>query len=392
MKKYLAVLVFVLLLSMFYPNVVRAESCEDRDYQCIECSYDNDQFVYVAYSDAAGNVIIDEEESEKFESNTFTYDDRVKGADFINEEGTQLSCPYMRIARDVSKMADPQDDVPYLITASQSMPNIKDNNLEKVFSPTTDGPTEKKFVGDVSEDVKSKKTCLLVDTNQKVNGESLKVRVTYDGNDFDFDVPTGYKANIPRGSSLDSLKEEFKKDCSDMNVYLYITDDDDTGEKIVEILVNNISGSHKASTMNDISDSDTIDRKSGYGQSDDFTPGELCKDGNCDISIEGFCGTAPVKRTLKFIGMLVVVLKILVPVIIVGMGVVNLVKVIISGKDEEMRKNIQSVVKRLIVGVVIFLLPGIIDFVFDAVTRVVGSDNSSVTSCEACILDLENCK
>ena len=128
------------------------------------------------------------------------------------------------------------------------------------------------------------------------------------------------------------------------------------------------------------------------GQSDDFTPGELCKDGACDISLSGFCSNPPVKATLRFLGVLLVIAKILVPIIIIAVGVISLVRAIIAGKEDETKKYIYSVIKRVLVGVVIFLLPGIIDFVFDTVSGVVGAQNSSVSTCEACILDVDNCK
>ena len=391
MKKCFAFLVFILLLNIFYISVVQADTCDERPYQCIKCSYDNGNFVYVVYSDGAGNAKIDEAESQKYKSSTFRVIDNVKGADFINEDSTELSCPYIRRVYDTSQRVDVQDESPYVITASQAIPSIKDKNLEKVFSPTSSGPTNKPFISDVGDDVKANKTCLFVDTTHLNHGESLKIRATYNGTDFDFDVPSGYKANIPRGESLEKLKEEFKKSCSEMKVRFLFVDDDDTGEKIVEIVVGNISGSHEIVSMDNISDPDTIDQRSGFAK-DDFTPGELCKDGACDISLSGFCSNPPVKATLRFLGILLVIAKILVPIIIIAVGVISLVRAIIAGKEDETKKYIYSVIKRVLVGVVIFLLPGIIDFVFDTVSGVVGVQNSSVSTCEACILDVDNCK
>ena len=135
---------------------------------------------------------------------------------------------------------------------------------------------------------------------------------------------------------------------------------------------------------------DSPDSPSGNSKS--FTPAKLCEDDQCDISVDGFCSHPHVKQTLRFIGIVLVIAKILVPILIIGMGVVNLVQVIIAGKDEEMKKHMTSVLKRLIVGVAIFLLPGIIDFIYDTVSSLIGASNSSTSICENCILDLEKCK
>ena len=394
MKKINFFIIFTFILFSFSIIGVKADSCDDKTYQCIECSYDNGNFTYVVYSDGAGNAKIDEDNSKKYVSNTFTINDKVKGADFINEDGTGLACPFVRRLRDDSKAADAQDDVPYVLTASQIKPESKFGQVVKIFEPVSTGPTSKPFVDEVSEDVKATKTCLFVDTNHKDNdGESLKIRITNHGSDFSFDeVPRGFRVNIPRGESFSKLQAEFEKDCSEMEVYFLVVDDDDTGEKIVEVVLEEIADSKKTVSMDNISDPDTIDKKSQFGQKDTFTPAELCDNGNCDISIDSFCDTAPVKRTFRFIGMTFVIFKILIPLILVGIGVVNLVQVIIAGKDEDMKKRMQGLFKRIVIGIVIFLLPGIIDFLFDTLNGILGGQDSSISACEDCLLDLKNCE
>ncbi|MBR1748605.1 MAG: hypothetical protein IJ743_02275 [Bacilli bacterium] len=392
MKKINFFIIFTFILFSFSIIDVKANSCDDKTYQCIECSYDSGNFTYVVYSDGAGNAKIDEDNSKKYESNTFTINDKVKGADFINEDGTGLACPFVRRLRDDSKAADSQDDVPYVLTASQAKPESKFGQVVKIFEPVSTGPTSKPFVDEVSEDVKATKTCLFVDASHKNNdGESLKIRISNNGSDFSFEeVPRGFKVNIPRGESFAKLQEEFKKDCSEMEIYFLVIDDDDTGEKIVEVVLEEIADSKKVVSMNNISDPDTIEKKSQSGQKDTFTPAELCDNGECDISMDSFCDEAPVKQTFRFIGMSIVLLKILVPIILIGMGIVSLVQVILSGKEDEMKKRLVGIVKRVLIGIVIFLLPGIIDFLFDTVSGVIGGERDSNT-CESCLLDLEHC-
>lgn len=126
------------------------------------------------------------------------------------------------------------------------------------------------------------------------------------------------------------------------------------------------------------------------------SPGKICgKDGeNCNVSLATFCTDAKVARILKGVGTLIVIAKILVPAIIILMGFVNLFKIITAGKEDEARKYAKSIVTKVIIGVIIFLLPGLINFVFDIANNIIASNNdyqSEFTNCEKCILDIGEC-
>lgn len=119
-----------------------------------------------------------------------------------------------------------------------------------------------------------------------------------------------------------------------------------------------------------------------------FNPGELCQGDNCNISLENFCYLPTVSRTMKFIGLGLFILKILVPAIIIIMGVVNLFKIITSGKMDDAKKYGKTIIRNIIIGIIIFLAPGIIDFVFTSADNIISPDTeSSVSNCEKCLLD-----
>lgn len=127
-----------------------------------------------------------------------------------------------------------------------------------------------------------------------------------------------------------------------------------------------------------------------------YSPGKICgKDGeNCNVSLATFCTNAKVARILKGVGTLIVIAKILVPAIIILMGFVNLFKIITAGKEDEARKYAKSIITKVIIGVIIFLLPGLINFVFDIANNIIASSNeyqSEFTNCEKCILDIGEC-
>lgn len=119
-----------------------------------------------------------------------------------------------------------------------------------------------------------------------------------------------------------------------------------------------------------------------------FDPDKLCENGNCDISLDNFCGEPTVARTLKFVGLLLFIAKILVPAIIIIMGFVNLFKIITSGKEDDAKKYAKTIVRNIVIGVVIFLAPTIIQMVFDAADDIISPDErSDFANCVNCILD-----
>lgn len=127
-----------------------------------------------------------------------------------------------------------------------------------------------------------------------------------------------------------------------------------------------------------------------------LTPSEICGENgeNCNVSLATFCTEAKVARLLKGVGILIVIAKILVPAIIILMGFVNLFKIITAGKEDEAKKYAKSIVTKIIIGVIIFLLPGLINFVFDIANNIIASNNeyqSEFTNCEKCILNISEC-
>lgn len=127
-----------------------------------------------------------------------------------------------------------------------------------------------------------------------------------------------------------------------------------------------------------------------------YSPSEICGENgeNCDVSLSSFCTKPKVARILKGVGILIVIAKILVPAIIILMGFFNLFKIITAGKEDEARKYAKSIITKVIIGVIIFLMPGLINFVFDIANNIIASNNdyqSEFTNCEKCILNISEC-
>ncbi len=57
--------------------------------------------------------------------------------------------------------------------------------------------------------------------------------------------------------------------------------------------------------------------------------------------------------------------KFVVPVLIIGLSIIDYMKALVAQKPEEIKKATQRLVKRIIIGVLIFVLPTILEFVLD---------------------------
>ena len=106
-------------------------------------------------------------------------------------------------------------------------------------------------------------------------------------------------------------------------------------------------------------------------------------------TVGSICAKPYYRKPMKFIGTLVGFVKILVPIIIICFGVMDLYKAITGSKDEALPKAIKMICIRVLAGVFIFLLPGIVQFVLGLVNEWSGYKNNWCC-CTECILT-NNC-
>lgn len=106
-----------------------------------------------------------------------------------------------------------------------------------------------------------------------------------------------------------------------------------------------------------------------------------------------FCEYSGVVRTFKVIGILINIVKIVVPILIVITAIINITKTILSGKAEDLKASAIQLIKQIIAGLIIFIIPTVLDYAFDKLaTDGTSYDPSGFAVCTNCLFDTEHCK
>lgn len=80
---------------------------------------------------------------------------------------------------------------------------------------------------------------------------------------------------------------------------------------------------------------------------------------------KGFCYDT--SAIFQFIGFIVLVLKIIIPIILIVIGMIALGKAVVADDDKEIKTAVTSLLKKFIAAVLIFFIPSIISALFSVV-------------------------
>jgi len=114
------------------------------------------------------------------------------------------------------------------------------------------------------------------------------------------------------------------------------------------------------------------------------------KNTDTDTGTVTYCNDPAIKKPLVFIGNIINIAKILLPLILIIFGVIDFFKAVISLKPEELGKSIKSLVMRTVAAVIIFFIPTIISLVFKLLDDW-SLIKSEYTVCSTCLLEPKNC-
>ncbi len=339
-------------------------TCDDSDYQCISCTFDTSNYhtVYYVRSDGNGNASVTfSTETEYTSRMNFHINSSATSSDFYDESQGKLVCP--------STIYTKFSGGGININIDMSFSEMEDYNSYNIVSQEDNG---RQYLDDSLENEPILCAVPAVDASDFSQSLGWDATVRVDGNgNVSFEVNSEYDVGWIADGITASM---FQNGCPDG---LMVTCGGNQSAMVCNLTFEDLSGSHGGS--NDPNDTP-------------FNPNDACQGGRCNISMGEICKDANVSNTLRSIGIIIIIIKVLVPAVIIIVGIKNLFMIITSGKEEDVKKYTKAIVIRVVIGVAIFLLPGIINFIYDAAQDVIGGGQSnSFDNCWNCLFDIDQC-
>lgn len=104
--------------------------------------------------------------------------------------------------------------------------------------------------------------------------------------------------------------------------------------------------------------------------------------------IGGFC--TDTANIWHLVGLIVYIIKIVIPLILIVMGMIDLGKAVINSDEKAINKAVGTLVKRFIAAIVVFFIPTIVNAVFGIIGIVSGNAKADYQTCVDCVT--ETCK
>ena len=100
---------------------------------------------------------------------------------------------------------------------------------------------------------------------------------------------------------------------------------------------------------------------------------------------QNFC--SDIIKTLRLVSISVMIVRICVPIFIIVMGTMDIYNTVSSGKNDDLKKNLTTLGKRMIIGLIVFFIPTIVRLVVNGL----GGNDSNYQVCVNCIGNPKNC-
>ena len=86
-------------------------------------------------------------------------------------------------------------------------------------------------------------------------------------------------------------------------------------------------------------------------------------------------------RIWQIVGYIIVIVKIVIPLVIIILGIIDLGKAVVSSDDKAISKSVKSLAMRIVAAVCIFFVPTVVSFVIGVVDTSVNDDSAICRSC-----------
>ena len=105
---------------------------------------------------------------------------------------------------------------------------------------------------------------------------------------------------------------------------------------------------------------------------------------NAGQGVGGFCYESA--TIWQFVGTLLLVFKIVIPIILIVLGAVDLGKAVISDDEKAINKQVKIFARRIIAAVAIFFIPYIISAIFSLIQTFNEDAKADYEYCKACVV------
>lgn len=105
-----------------------------------------------------------------------------------------------------------------------------------------------------------------------------------------------------------------------------------------------------------------------------------------------FCNNESVLGIIRIFGIIIEIVKIVIPLLIIVFGMIDFGKVVISSDEKEINKSTNRIVKRIVAGVLIYFIPTIVLALFDYLQLSEIYTDENFYKCTTCLFDTSTCK
>lgn len=102
-----------------------------------------------------------------------------------------------------------------------------------------------------------------------------------------------------------------------------------------------------------------------------------------------FCDYAGTRRAFLILGYILLIIKILVPILLMVVVIIDFSKVVFSGKTDDLSKTVSSSLKKLIAAFMVFITPSLINGLMTVLDH---GEQGDMAGCYTCALDTSKCK
>jgi hypothetical protein len=220
----------------------------------------------------------------------------------------------------------------------------------------------------------------------------------YHVNESQFDplVCSSKKFKSPKYGDLMALYDE--EDCSVSGFDIYLGENGTEKMPIIAHLVagektlNRSFSAIKSIRFVDVKKESTTTKDD---VSDDQTSNDTSskkEENNSRQAVTSYCSDdLELLKTFKFIGKILSIVKILIPLVIIILGAIDFFKAIIASKDDEIKKSMRSLMFRVLAGVIIFFIPTIVNLIFMLIDDW-GNYRTDYSVCSTCVTNPSKCK